>query len=169
MSAVLSQVNQAEADENLKLLSSVPGDLHQIHGSLKMVELEAAGILAEHLEILCQKLYRSNDLTRDLDALRRLRLGLEALRAYIDAVSRQAPVSPLTLVDHINAVSKLIDRPQISQFDLFAPPLALLLVDKIPIHEEDGRSIEPGVVANEARVRSSRVFKKNTAVLYLAG
>ena len=158
MSAVLSQVGQAEADSNLELLSSVPGDLHQIHGSLKMVELEAAGILAERLEVFCQKLYRSNHLTSDLNALPQLRSGLEALRVYIDAVARQAPVSPLMLADQINNISVLVGRSQISQFDLFFPPLEQLLVDRAAIQGVDGKEAE--VVAHEGRDKLIQAARK---------
>ncbi len=130
MSAVMSQVVLAERDSNFQQLATVPDNLHQIHGSLKMVELEAAGMLAESLEVLCQQVCNTNSLAQQSRGLRGLRRGLEALQGYIDSIARQSPVSPLTLVDQINLIKELTGDQKISRFDLFTPPIGMLSFDQ---------------------------------------
>ena len=150
MDAVMSQVLLAEQDEDYGQLTTVPGNLHQINGSLRMVELEAAGMLAEDLESLCRQLCAEledgqlpDSDREDGPGLGILRRGLEALQAYIDAISRQTPVSPLALVDQINVIRKAIHKDPVSRFDLFDPPLTLLDLEKLraandgPVDEAD--------------------------------
>lgn len=131
MNAVMTEVTQAEKESDYARLTAVPGNLHQIHGSLKMVELDAAGMLAEDLENLCLQICESAGTESDEQQvrIRVLRRGLDSLQGYIDSISRQTPVSPLSLVDQINQVRNLIGGQSISKFELFDPPLGRLSFD----------------------------------------
>ncbi|MGB5705480.1 MAG: Hpt domain-containing protein, partial [Arenicellales bacterium] len=131
MTTVMSEVTQAEKESNYARLTTVPGNLHQIYGSLKMVELDAAGMLAEDLEKLCMLICDSieTEPSEQHKNIKLLRRGLESLQGYIDSVSRQTPVSPLSLVDQINQVREVTGGKQVSRFDLFDPPLGRLSFD----------------------------------------
>jgi chemosensory pili system protein ChpA (sensor histidine kinase/response regulator) len=131
MNAVMTEVTQAEKESDYARLTAVPGNLHQIHGSLKMVELDAAGMLAEDLENLCLRICESvgTESEEQQQRIRVLRRGLDSLQGYIDSISRQTPVSPLSLVDQINQVRNLIGGQRISKFELFDPPLGRLSFD----------------------------------------
>ena len=131
MNAVLSQVIEAENDTNVQPLSAIPGNLHQIQGSLKMVELEAASLLANDLEQLCLGICEPTSILDRSKGLSVLRNGLEALKQYIDSVARQSPMSPFVLVDEINQVRALNGEPAISRFDLFAPALGDLDLETV--------------------------------------
>ena len=131
MNAVLSQVIEAENDANVQPLSAIPGNLHQIQGSLKMVELEAASLLANDLEQLCLGICEPTSVLDRSKGLSVLRNGLEALKQYIDSVARQSPMSPFVLVDKINQVRTLNGEPAISRFDLFAPALGNLDLETV--------------------------------------
>ncbi len=126
MDAVMSQVVQVERDDDYGLLKGAPKNLHQIHGSLLMVELEAAGMLAQDLETLCSNISSAETMGEKARGLKVFRRGMEALQGYVDAIARQQPVSPLVLADQINNVRELIGSKGISSFDLFTPPLDLL-------------------------------------------
>jgi len=126
MDAVMSQVVQVERDDDYSLLSGAPKNLHQIHGSLLMVELEAAGMLAQDLETLCSNIASAETAGEKARGLKAFRRGMEALQGYVDAIARQKPVSPLVLVDQINNVRDLVAGKPITSFDLFTPPLDLL-------------------------------------------
>jgi len=126
MDAVMSQVVQVEREDDYSLLESAPKNLHQIHGSLLMVELEAAGMLAQDLETLCNNISLAETSGEKALSLKAFRRGMAALQGYVDAIARQRPVSPLVLVDQINNVRGLIGGDLITSFDLFEPPLDLL-------------------------------------------
>ena len=130
MSAVSSQLELVEMGSSFSELSSVPKDLHQIHSSLNMVELEGASLLARALEQLCRMICDSDDELFRQPGLGLLKKGLEALKSYIDAIARQSPISPLILVEPINEIRQFIGEPEVAQFDLFLPPLGNLLFEQ---------------------------------------
>ena len=127
MATVMSEVTKAEKESDYARLNGIPGNLHQIHGSLRMVELDAAGMLAEDLETLCMSICESAAMESEdqAEGIRVLRRGLDSLQGYIDSVSRQTPVSPLSLVDQINQIRKITGGQEISKLELFDPPQLL--------------------------------------------
>ncbi len=125
MQQAMGGLEAAAESEDLKKLQSVSRDLHQIQGALQMVELEAASILAEDLEVLTARLTDS-ELNPDSNiAVQILRTGLDHLKRYLGAIESQNPQSPLILLDDINAVRSKIGKPKITQYDLFDPTLDL--------------------------------------------
>ncbi len=126
MSAVMSTVIEAERESNFGRLSEVPPELHQIQGSLRMIELDAAGRLAQELEGLTNHVQDALSVREQSQGIQVLRRGLEALQRYIDAISRQAAASPLTLTDQINQAREIMGQPAITAYDLFTPPLDLI-------------------------------------------
>ena len=155
MATVMSEVTQAEKESDYARLNGIPGNLHQIHGSLRMVELDAAGMLAEDLETLCMSICDSAGTESDdqQEQIRVLRRGLDSLQGYIDSVSRQTPVSPLSLVDQINQIRKITGGQQISKLELFDPPLGKLSFDGHNGEESAAIPTSRKVVPDDLRVR----------------
>ena len=118
-------VSSAESTSDLNNLSEVPKNLHQIQGSLQMVELGAASVFAEDMEALTEQLYSAADTDNADDAVRALKSGLNSLKQYLAEIEGQTPQSPLILVEDINSVRQYLDKEPITQYELFDPPLEL--------------------------------------------
>ena len=88
-------------------LQAVAEHLHQIQGSLHMVELEAASLYANELETLTGRLTGDQLNGRAETAVESIRQGLEHLTNYLNSIENQSPQSPLVLLERINQVKLL--------------------------------------------------------------
>lgn len=125
MQQAMAGLEAAAESKDLQKLQTVTGYLHQIQGSLQMVELDAASILAEDLEKLTDQLTNRELSTDASQAIDVLRVGLDHLKRYLAAIENLNPQSPMVLLDDINCVRSKTGRPQKTQYDLFDPPLEL--------------------------------------------
>ncbi len=138
---VKDSVSAAMSSESTATLASAAKNLHQIQGSLKMVKLEAASTLAEDLELLTENL-ENQDFTDIPDKLVVLKHGVELLEKYLIAIERQTPISPLAMVDGMNAARELTGNILLSKLDLFDPPLqfdSVIVSDNVESFSEDKR------------------------------
>ena len=138
----MDAITDAERSSDFSKLDSVPTHLHQIQGSLQMVELDAASLFAEDLEALTAKLLVADYSPDHAKALPVLKTGLDHLKYYLNAIENQNPQTPLVLVDDINTVRELTGRRKISPLDLFAPSLELtddLAVGDVIVFPSDKR------------------------------
>jgi chemotaxis protein histidine kinase CheA/ActR/RegA family two-component response regulator len=126
-----SSLTKAEEPPSPVTLDTVSSNLHQIQGSLKMVELDAASMLAGELENLSVKLAKNSDVGIDTEAVITLKSGLDSLENYLVAIENQTPRSPLVLVDDINRARAITGLQPITSYDLFDPPLDLSAVSDI--------------------------------------
>ena len=123
MFQAIDSVAEMGDSDNREHMVVVSRNLHQIRGSLQMVELDAASTFAGDLELLTDRLAEDVDMPDQVSAIRVLRSGLELLRRYLKTIEAQSPQSPLFLMDQMNAVRDITGQRQLSGFDLFDPPL----------------------------------------------
>ena len=132
MDAAIDAVSDVQSSDDLSDLGLVSKNLHQIQGSLQMVELDAASVLAEDLETLTAHFGQINPVSEK--AVDVLTTGLAHLKLYLQAIDDQNPQSPLILVDDINAIREITGKSKISQHVLFDPPLEFgSAVSDIPV------------------------------------
>ena len=122
MLQAMDSVEEMEKSRNLDQRDLVSKHLHQIQGSLQMVELDAASVYAEDLEALTAGLspnYSEDSAT----AVQCIKDGLTHLSRYLSSIEHQAPLSPLVLVDNINIVRDLTGKERASLYEFFNPPM----------------------------------------------
>ncbi len=125
MLQALESLSEVQSNADSAPLESVSRNLHQIQGSLQMVELEAASLLAGELEILTAQLTDSGVNQDSSASVETIRRGLENLEHYLAGIENQTPQSPFVLVEEINTIREITSREKISLYDLFNPPLDL--------------------------------------------
>jgi chemotaxis protein histidine kinase CheA/ActR/RegA family two-component response regulator len=126
-----SSLSEAIETTSPLTLDTVSSNLHQIQGSLKMVELDAASMLAGELEELSDKLAENSAIETDPEAVMILKSGLDSLGNYLAAIENQTARSPLILVDDINRARTVRGLQPVTRYDLFDPPLDLSAVSDI--------------------------------------
>jgi chemosensory pili system protein ChpA (sensor histidine kinase/response regulator) len=96
--------------------------LHQVSGTLQIVELDGAARLVNELELLCEGLIDENiQPTEDnLDTLSR---GVLSLSTYISRLHAGFPDSIVALTPLINELREVRGAERVEEFDLFNPEL----------------------------------------------
>ncbi|HUH37336.1 MAG TPA: histidine kinase, partial [Spongiibacteraceae bacterium] len=125
----LEQAGQALAafrdnPEDLTRLRFCLTHLHQVSGTLKMVEFSDAALLAEEAERLAQNLLAGKlGKTYIEDALTTLASVIQQLPAYLDGMRRKRRLLPAALIPLLNDLRAVRSQPLISETPLFTPAL----------------------------------------------
>lgn len=131
---------------------SVPGldeclaCIHQVHGSLQMVEFYGAALLAEEMEHLVEALQNERVSHRD-EALHLLLQALGQLPIYLDRVQGARRDLPLVVLPLINDLRSARGESLLSETSLFSPQLPELA----PLGEETLALLEPAELPNVLR------------------
>ncbi|MBC3373476.1 Hpt domain-containing protein [Pseudomonas sp. SWRI92] len=112
--------------------------IHQVHGSLQMVEFYGAALLAEEMEQLCGALQSDRIAHRD-EAISLLRQALGQLPIYLDRVQGARRDLPLVVLPLINDLRSARGESLLSETSLFSPQLP----DIAPLGEDALKRLEP--------------------------
>ncbi|RYZ73927.1 MAG: hybrid sensor histidine kinase/response regulator, partial [Lysobacteraceae bacterium] len=148
--AVLGWV-KPELDETLRLaraeveiFAEEPGDatrmhfcagyLHQVQGTLRMVELYAPAMVAEELELLARALQENTVADRD-EACGALMRGTVLLPDYLERLQDGHRDIPIVLLPLLNDIRAARGAPGLNESVLFAPDLEQPLPQEVPLPE----------------------------------
>ncbi|MCW8274695.1 Hpt domain-containing protein [Pseudomonas sp. PCH199] len=127
-------------------LSDCLACIHQVHGSLQMVEFYGAALLAEEMEQLTAALQHNRVSHRD-EALHLLLQALGQLPIYLDRVQGARRDLPLVVLPLINDLRSARGESLLSETSLFSPQLP----DLLPLGEESLALLEPADLPNVLR------------------
>ncbi|MQT66104.1 hypothetical protein GHO42_23880, partial [Pseudomonas sp. FSL R10-0056] len=99
--------------------------IHQVHGSLLMVEFYGAALLAEEMEQLVIALQEGRVSQVD-EALRLLQQAFSQLPLYLDRVHSARRDWPLVVLPLLNDLRSARGQALLSETSLFSPPLQVL-------------------------------------------
>ncbi|WP_415761165.1 Hpt domain-containing protein [Pseudomonas sp. CP4] len=120
--------------------------IHQVHGSLQMVEFYGAALLAEEMEHLVEALQHQRVPHRD-EALHLMLQALGQLPLYLDRVQSARRDLPLVVLPLINDLRSARGESLLAETSLFSPPLPELA----PLGDEALAALEPPDVPNVLR------------------
>lgn len=120
--------------------------IHQVHGSLQMVEFYGAALLAEEMEQLAMALQGSRVSHRD-EALHLLMQALGQLPIYLDRVQGARRDLPLVVLPLINDLRSARGESLLSETSLFSPQLPELPA----LDAETLAQLEPAELPNVLR------------------
>ncbi|WP_277759690.1 Hpt domain-containing protein [Pseudomonas sp. A34-9] len=120
--------------------------IHQVHGSLQMVEFYGAALLAEEMEHLVEALQHERVSHRD-EALHLLLQALGQLPIYLDRVQSARRDLPLVVLPLINDLRSARGQSLLSETSLFSPQLPELP----PLNAEALALLEPAELPNVLR------------------
>ncbi|WP_366300668.1 Hpt domain-containing protein [Pseudomonas atacamensis] len=120
--------------------------IHQVHGSLQMVEFYGAALLAEEMEHLVEALQHQRVPHRD-EALHLLLQALGQLPLYLDRVQSARRDLPLVVLPLINDLRSARGESLLAETRLFSPPLPELA----PLGDEALAALEPPDLPNVLR------------------
>ncbi|WP_219095066.1 Hpt domain-containing protein [Pseudomonas sp. UMAB-40] len=127
-------------------LSDCLACIHQVHGSLQMVEFYGAALLAEEMEHLVIALQQNRIGHRD-EALHLLLQALGQLPIYLDRVQGARRDLPLVVLPLINDLRSARGESLLSETSLFSPQL----LDLPGLDEESLALLEPADLPNVLR------------------
>ncbi|MDT9676320.1 response regulator [Pseudomonas sp. JV414] len=127
-------------------LSECLACVHQVHGSLHMVEFYGAALLAEEIEQLTSALQQNRVSHRD-EAIHLLLQALGQLPTYLDRVQGARRDLPLVVLPLINDLRSARGESLLSETSLFSPQLLELL----PLGPEALALLEPSDLPNVLR------------------
>ncbi|WP_075186246.1 Hpt domain-containing protein [Teredinibacter haidensis] len=99
--------------------------IHQVHGSLQMVEFHGASLLAEEMEQLAQALM-DNQVTSVPEAQEVLMRSLLQLPIYLDRIRGQKEDNPGLVLPLLNDLRAVRNQSYLSETNLFAPNLQIV-------------------------------------------
>ncbi|MDB5995735.1 MAG: hybrid sensor histidine kinase/response regulator [Pseudomonas sp.] len=120
--------------------------IHQVHGSLQMVEFYGAALLAEEMEHLTSALLENRVSHRD-EAIHLLMQALGQLPIYLDRIQGARRDLPLVVLPLINDLRSARGESLLSETSLFAPQLP----DLPALDEESLALLEPADLPNVLR------------------
>ncbi|QAX87412.1 hybrid sensor histidine kinase/response regulator [Pseudomonas sp. DTU12.3] len=120
--------------------------IHQVHGSLQMVEFYGAALLAEEMEHLVEALQHERVSHRD-EALHLLLQALGQLPIYLDRVQSARRDLPLVVLPLINDLRSARGESLLSETSLFSPQLP----DLPPLSAAALALLEPAELPNVLR------------------
>ncbi len=97
--------------------------LHQVHGTLQMVELYGAALLAEEMEALCLALLEGQ-VSKVEDGHEVLMRAMLQVPAYLDRIKSSGRDMPMVLMDLLNDLRRARNEPLLTETALFKPDLA---------------------------------------------
>ncbi|MHC8329481.1 Hpt domain-containing protein [Pseudomonas sp. LB1P83] len=127
-------------------LSECLACIHQVHGSLQMVEFYGAALLAEEMEQLATALQQNRVSHRD-EALHLLLQAIGQLPIYLDRVQGARRDLPLVVLPLLNDLRSARGESLLSETSLFSPQL----LDLPPLDEESLALLEPADFPNVLR------------------
>ncbi|MHC8379660.1 Hpt domain-containing protein [Pseudomonas sp. MDT1-16] len=127
-------------------LSECLACVHQVHGSLQMVEFYGAALLAEEMEQLTTALQQNRVGHRD-EAIHLLLQALGQLPIYLDRVQGARRDLPLVVLPLINDLRSARGESLLSETSLFSPQLP----DLPPLDEASLALLEPADLPNVLR------------------
>ncbi|WP_038860909.1 Hpt domain-containing protein, partial [Pseudomonas sp. R62] len=120
--------------------------IHQVHGSLQMVEFYGAALLAEEMEHLVEALQHQRVPHRD-EALHLMLQALGQLPLYLDRVQSARRDLPLVVLPLINDLRSARGESLLAETSLFSPPLPELA----PLDDGALAALEPPDLPNVLR------------------
>ncbi|MCP5427373.1 MAG: Hpt domain-containing protein [Chromatiaceae bacterium] len=136
LDSLLSQSSRALEDyaEGIggkELIGDCIEKLHQVRGTLQLMQLYGAAMLAEEMEMLAIAI-REDQVNQQEAATETLMLGLVHLPSYLEKLERGARDIPLLVLPMLNELRAARDASLLSEVALFAPELEQILgSDKI--------------------------------------
>lgn len=139
-----------ESPEDSTQLTFCLNYIHQVHGTLQMVEFYGAALLAEEMEQLCQSMIDEKVASRD-ESLEVLMGSLLQLENYLEHIQSGQKDLPVVLLPALNDLRAAQGRPLLSDTSLFTPDLSAA---DAPCNEQNNvRMQDPQVVANLRKLR----------------
>jgi chemosensory pili system protein ChpA (sensor histidine kinase/response regulator) len=129
--------------------------IHQVHGTLQMVEFYGAALLAEEMEKLCQALIEGK-VSSIQEALEVLMDSLLQLENYLEHIQKGQRDLPVVLLPILNDLRALQGQPLLSDTSLFTPDLSAAEV--IPDIAHNQRMQDEQVIANLRKLRQMFQF-----------
>ena len=121
--------------------------LHQVHGTLKMVELDGAALLTEEMEALTQALLDGQVANTD-DAIEVLMQGVLQLPQYLEHLGSSGDDFPLVLLPLLNDLRAARGENLLSDTALFQPDLSPA---QIPVNTSAANRLQDPKVAGHLR------------------
>jgi len=118
--------------------------LHQVVGTLLMVELDGAAMLAKETEALTEAIY-SGEVTDETVALEAVTRGIIAIPDYLSRLQFGQPDIPLRLLPYINELRVARNEEPLPESELFYPDLSVRPV------EDTSQQLEPDEFVESAR------------------
>ena len=128
-----------------ELIEEAIANLHQVCGTLQLVQIYGAAMLAEEMELVSRGL-RDDKIKKRDEASEALMLGLVQLPEYLEKLEAGATDSPLSLLPLLNEMRVAREAQLLSEIALFAPGLD----DKLSASADDIAANEklPGMARN---------------------
>ncbi|RMG29926.1 MAG: hypothetical protein D6721_04840, partial [Gammaproteobacteria bacterium] len=143
-----AHVEQPEDPSHLRFCA---GYLHQVAGTLQMVEIYGASLLAEEMEQLVLDLLEGRVTQRD-EACELLMQGIIQLPDYLDRLAAGHRDIPLVLLPLLNDLRAVRGEPLLSENALFTPDLDRRLPVSVRGLQE-AEAPDPAVLARQLRHR----------------
>ena len=163
ISETLNQARQA-----LEAYVDNPGDttrlrfcltyIHQVHGTLQMVEFYGAALLAEEMEKLAQALMHGS-CERHLEALEVLMQAVLQMPSYLDRVQSERRDMPMLLLPLLNDMRTARGEKLLSETAVFSPQLKITQVDP---------QVQPTDFADETVIRQLRKLRQAMQITHAA-
>ncbi|WP_456406950.1 Hpt domain-containing protein [Thiolapillus sp.] len=118
--------------------------VHQLLGTLRMVQVYGAGMLVEEMERVA-RLLADGEITGSERTAESLMLGLVQLPPYLQRLEKGEPDIPLVLLPVLNDLRALRNISPASEIVLYAPNLDRL-VEREPVVPGSGNQQLPGIV-----------------------
>jgi chemosensory pili system protein ChpA (sensor histidine kinase/response regulator) len=138
--------NRVEEPQTAHAIDECLAGIHQVHGSLQMVEFYGAALLAEEMEQLAAALQQNRVSHRD-EAIRLLQQSLGQLPIYLDRVHSARRDLPLVVLPLINDLRSARGESLLSETSLFSPQWQ----DLPPLDEDTLVMLEPAELPNVLR------------------
>ena len=116
----------AEGAGGKELIDSCIDRLHQVRGTLQVIQLYGAAMLVEEMELVAIAL-RDEKVSQRGAAIEALTLGLVHLPSYLEKLERGARDIPLLILPMLNELRAARDASLLSEVALFAPELERIL------------------------------------------
>ncbi|WP_197482905.1 Hpt domain-containing protein, partial [Oleiphilus sp. HI0128] len=129
--------------------------IHQVHGTLQMVEFYGAALLAEEMEKLCQALIEDKVASLQ-EALEVLMDSLLQLENYLEHIQKGQRDLPVVLLPILNDLRALQGQPLLSDTSLFTPDLSAAAITPDIAHNQ--RMQDEQVIANLRKLRQMFQF-----------
>jgi len=127
--------------------------LHQVHGTLQIVEFYGAALLAEEMEKLCQALI-NDQVARIAEGQEVLMRAILQLPPYLDRVKQSRRDLPVVLLPLMNDMRATRGESLLSETALFTPDLDA--GERAPIQVAPAAAVDVGRLKRSARPTSSR-------------
>lgn len=157
-SARASLESYSESDGDETLLRACVTALHQVHGTLVMLELPGIGLLADHMEQLAQGLL-NKVVDRPLEAIAHLMQGVLELPSYLEAIAAGQGDSARPVIPLINDL-----RSHLAQ-----EPLELPAVNVLSGYASDAAVERFADINGHAKVRKIRSAYQQVLLSILKG